>query len=202
MSIHRRSAWAFTLLALVAVAPARAEVLIVNIDAKHYGYSQSPIVPPVGDAVTPISEAPGGALLQFVLPAGVYEVTNAAGQAGALYDAFKFNEAAGGATWVWNFLIANGSDGNKVLLYGDGSDVAATEAEAAANAAGYLGTLVLTAQTTLSFMIRDYAVGDNTGGVSIRIAPVAVPEPASLAMLAAGVLLSAAAVARRRARAC
>lgn len=199
MTIRPRSTWAVALLALAAVAPARGDD-IVNIDANHYGYQESPVIPNVGQAVSPISTAPGE-LLQRTLTAGTYQVSNAAGDPQALYDAFKFNQATTGETWTWNFLITNDSDGNKAVLFGNGSDVTATQAEAAANAAGYVGYFTLTTTTVLNFMISDYAVGDNTGGVSLRITQIgatAVPEPAALAMLALGALLPAAALARRR----
>ncbi|OJW18759.1 MAG: hypothetical protein BGO49_23880 [Planctomycetales bacterium 71-10] len=196
MTIRPRSTWAVALLALAAVAPARGDE-IVNIDANHYGYQESPVIPSVGEAVSPISTAPGG-FLQRTLTAGVYQISNAVGDPQALYDAFKFNQATSGETWTWNFLITNADDGNKAVLFGNGSGLAATQADAAANAAGYVGYFTLTTTSTLNFMISDYAVGDNTGGVSLRITPLAVPEPAALAMMALGALLPAVALARRR----
>lgn len=201
----RRFTFAFALLALIAAAPARADVL-VNIDARHYGYQESATIPNIGQAVTPISEAPGGGFNQLILTAGIYEITNAAGQFGALFDAFKFNQATGGETWTWNFLLVNASAGNKAILFGNGAGLSATEDGAAAGAAGYSGFFALTGNAVLNFMIRDNSLGDNTGGVSLRIRQVAplnvaaVPEPAALAMLALGALLPAAALARRRGR--
>lgn len=203
MTIRPRSAWAVALLALAAVAPARGDD-IVNIAANRYGYQESPVIPNIGQAVTPISTAPGGEFLQRTLTAGIYKISNAAGQLGAIYDAFKFNEATSGDNWTWNFLITNASAGNKAVLFGNGSGVAATQADAAANAAGFVGYFALTTNAVLNFMIRDNAVGDNTGGVSLRITqigslnPAAVPEPAALAMMALGALLPVAVLARRR----
>ncbi len=203
MTTRTRFTWAVALLALTAAAPAQADVL-VNIDARYFGYQESASIPNIGQAVTPISEAPGGAFNQISLTAGIYEITNAAGQSGALFDAFKFNQATGGETWTWNFLITNATAGDKAVLFGNGAGLSTTEAEAAAGAAGYVGYFALASNATLNFMIRDNSLGDNTGGVSLRIRqfaplnPAAVPEPATLAMLALGAILPVATLARRR----
>ncbi|WP_337175697.1 PEP-CTERM sorting domain-containing protein [Paludisphaera sp.] len=213
MSIHRRPARALALAALVAlaVAPARADV-IVNVNASHYGYVESPTIPNIGTRVTPISEAPGGEFKDLILTAGIYKITNAAGQLRAKYDGFRFNQETTGENWTWNFLLTNADDGNKAILFG-GADTGlfATQAGAAAKAAAYVGYFALAVNTTLNFMISDNSVGDNTGGVSLRItrigdldtpgepaAPITAPEPAAFLMMALGAILPVAAIARRR----
>jgi hypothetical protein len=204
LSIHRRSTWILTLVALAVAVPAKADNL-VNIDAQLHGYAESATIPNIGTVVTPISDAPGGALNQLVgLTSGLYKITNAAGEAGASFDAFQYSQATGVQNWTWNFLVTNATAGNKTVLFGNGSDVAFTQAEAAANAAGKEWYFALTATSTLNFMIRDNYLADNAGGVSLRVTRIAdlnfpaVPEPASLVMLALGAILPAAALARRR----
>jgi hypothetical protein len=211
MSIHRHSAWVLALVALAAAAPARGDV-IVNINARHHGYAESPTIPNIGSQVTAITEAPGGVYEKVTLAQGIYRVTNAAGQLEALYDGFRFNQETTGENWTWNFLITNASAGGKAVLFG-GADVglSSTQAGAAAKAAEYVGYFALAVNTTLNFMISDNSVGDNSGGVSLLItkigdvnlpgepaAPITAPEPSAVIMMALGALLPAAALSRHR----
>lgn len=195
------------LFALILATPGLAPAdVIVNINAGYYGYAESGLAPKVGQVVTPISEAPGGGLNQLSLTAGTYMVTNAYGEVGALYNAFRFNEAQTGGNWSWSFVIANESDSNKTLLYGMGASLGSSAAEVASQASvqNFTAYFTLTANAVLNFMVRDNVVGDNTGGVSLRISQVpgtgiqAVPEPAGLVLLGIGALASIGLAARRR----
>ncbi len=205
MTLRFRSFRITALLALVLAAPAVAPAgVVVNIDARLYGYAESATIPAVGEAVTPVFDGVGDPYT-LDLTAGTYNVTNASGRPNALFDAFRFNVSTG-ESWVWNFLITNASDGNKAVLFGEGSGLGATAADVAAQSAvqDYTGYFTLAADATLRFMIRDYYLGDNAGGVSLlieevgQIGPVAVPEPTGLVLLGAGSLLAAATLIRRR----
>ena len=61
--------------------------------------------------------------------------------------------------------------------------------------ADYQAQLTLTSTTTLVFVVPDYALGDNTGGVSVLV--TAVPEPSTLLL---GLGSAAFLLMRRRAR--
>ncbi|WP_165244084.1 PEP-CTERM sorting domain-containing protein [Paludisphaera soli] len=206
MTLRSRSLRITALLAIVLAAPVVAPAgVIVNIDARYYGYAESATIPAVGEVVTPVVDAPGGLANQLILTAGTYKVTNASGEFGALFDAFRFNVSTG-ESWVWNFLITNASEGNKAVLFGEGSGLGATAEDVAAQSAvqDYSATFTLTKNAALNFMIRDYYLGDNAGGVSLLIQqvgpiiPVAVPEPTGLVLLGVGSLLAAATLVRRR----
>ncbi|AMV37074.1 PEP-CTERM sorting domain-containing protein [Planctomyces sp. SH-PL62] len=206
MTLRFRSLWIPALLASVLAAPAVAPAgVIVNIDARYYGYEGSQNIPAVGEAVTPISNAPDGLNKALNLTAGTYKVTNAFGQATALYNAFRFNESTG-ESWVWNFLITNATDGDKAVLFGEGSGLGATAEDVAAQSAveDYVAYFTLATNSVLNFVIRDSYLADNAGGVSLLIQEVAplgntaVPEPTGLVLLGAGSLLSATLIFRRR----
>lgn len=194
------------LMALALGTTAQADV-IVNIDARHSGYLESPDTPTVGTVVTPVSEAPGGLFNQLTLTAGTYRVTNASGEFGAKFDGFRFNEATTGQNWAWNFLISNASAGNQTVLFGEGASLGASPQELAAQyeVNNFVAEFTLTANAVLNFMIRDNDIGDNTGGVSLRIravgqdgTPTAAPEPSGLVLLGVGGLASAFALRRSR----
>jgi hypothetical protein len=143
---------------------------------------------------------------------GTYSVTDAWSQTsglepGALYDSWRFD---GGNDWAWHWkvLTDDGSHGSTI----DGSnyashillDIDPTESFSTENAAAIFGAgtsvpnLVLTATTTLDFVVNDYDLSDNAGGVSLDVACIAgaclgggsvgapggVPEPASLVLFA------------------
>jgi hypothetical protein len=165
-----------------------AHAVVVNIDAQVYGY-QFPTdpAPVVGQTVVPISNAPGGALNQLTLAAGTYTVSNATGMAGAdpNFSGWRFN---GGDNWVWSFVIVDDAT-KQVVLYADAGGVQGSQAAIAAQAdvQSFSTTLTLAQTTTLDFMVRDYGLYDNAGGMALNI-PTAVPEPASWALMLTGAL--------------
>jgi hypothetical protein len=179
-------------LAVLGAAPGSARAgQIVNIDATLYGY-QFPTdpAPQVGQVIHPISLAPGGALNQLTLPAGTYEISNATGLPGANPDftAWRFNSDP---NWVWSVVVADDAT-DKVVFYADRGGVQTTQAAIAADPSvqDFHGTFTLPATTTLDFMIRDYYLPDNAGGVSVNVAlqGSSVPEPSGLVILGSGAL--------------
>ncbi len=154
--------------------------------------------------------------VQLTLAAGTYDITNAA--TSGYYSGWNFN--SGGqflnatSNWVWAFNMAEHGGNILADVYAD--PVLNSQAAVAAltgssfhdgntllantSTASYHQTFTLTHTTTLDFYVDDYnwGLGDNYGGVALRITNItnAVPEPAPLAMLLAG--LGVLAVRRRR----
>lgn len=170
--------------ALFCYAQAHADV-IVNIDARQSGFEYpggggSDPAPVPGQVITPI-----GTLNQQTFAAGSYTITNATGLAGAnpSFTGWQFN---GGASWVWNFVIADDAT-HQVVFYADAGGIQSSQAAIAAqpDVQSFSGTFSLASSTTLDFMVRDFFLGDNAGGVALDITS-AVPEPGTLALLASG----------------
>lgn len=156
---------------------------IVNIDATRYGFAfPTDPAPVVGQIISPFSTS--GPLNQLTLSAGTYIVTNATGLPGADPDltASRFNS---GENWAWNFIIANDLD-KSVVLYGEAGGVASSKSGIAGQLSvqNFTSTFYLPTTTTLDFMIRDYYLPDNAGGVALNI--TAVPEPETYVMLLVG----------------
>jgi hypothetical protein len=175
--------------ALMSVSGAAAADAIVNIDATRNGFAFPTDPAPVpGQLITPI----GTPLNQLTLPAGTYNVTNAAGLlfTDPSFIGWRFN---GGASWVWNFVIADDAT-DRVVLYGEADGIQATQALIAAEPAvqNFSAMFTLPATTTLDFMVRDWFLGDNAGGVALYIAAAAtpaIPEPEQAVLLLAGLML-------------
>lgn len=170
-----------------------AGAAIINIDATVYGYAFPTDPAPVpGQIIAPFSLAPGGLLNQLTLPAGTYQVTNATGLSGAdpSFTGWRYDS---GPDWTWSFVIANDAN-DAVVAYADCGATLTSQAAVAALPAtqNVVDTFDLPVPTTLDFMIRDYFLPDNAGGVALNVQ--FVPEPGTLALFA----LSGLALIRRR----
>ncbi len=142
---------------------------------------------------------------QLTLDAGTYTITNAA--TSGYFSGWNFN--SGGqflnatSNWVWGFEMAE--HGGNILLDVYADPVLGSQASVAAltgssfhdgntlldttSTAGYHQTFTLAQTTTLDFYVDDYnwGLGDNYGGVALTI--TAVPEPAPVALMLAGLLV-------------
>ncbi len=156
--------------------------------------------------------------VQLTLGAGTYMVTNAATT--GMYSAWNFQGAPSSANWVWSFVMAadNGTNtqGTVVLddyIGGDASypnGIYATPALAAgatgvstfsdlttsptvlaaSSTAMFTDYFTLASTTTVDFLIDDFDLGDNGGGVALKITQISgVPEPSSFVLLGAALLV-------------
>jgi hypothetical protein len=155
---------------------AGSRAAIINIDATRYGFAfPTDPAPTPGQTITPITNPPGQPLNQMTFAAGTYQITNGTGRPGAdsNFTGWRFNS---NPNWVWNFVIADNAT-NKVVFYGEADGVQGTQAAIAAQPAvqNYLATFTLPATTTLNFMIRDYFLPDNAGGMALNLQ--LIPEP-------------------------
>ncbi len=165
-----------------------------------------------------------GALInpvQVTFAAGTYSINDAYSattglETGAVYDAWNF-EAGNGDAWAWHWkaLLDDGHDGatitpsnyaSYILLDVDPlypQDAFTSEAAAAAfGAATPASTLTFSTTTTVDFVVDDYYLPDNAGGVSLDIentsSPVSpVPEPAAWTLMLLGVAAIGGSVRRR-----
>jgi len=171
----------------IGVIPTAFGGMIVNIDATKYGFAAPTDPAPVpGQLISPFG--PGGALNHISLGAGTYTITNATGLAGATptFTGWRFNS---GNNWVWNFIISDAAT-NRVLMYKEAGGLKSSQSLIAAQSAvqNFSTSFTLATPKTLNFMIRDYNLSDNAGGVALNISPAAtaVPEPSSIALLGFG----------------
>lgn len=178
MRTSRVHAFAVLLIAALALAgcggsdsPIRAAPrTVINVDAMQYGfdYPTDP-APTLGQIVAPFSDAAGGALNQLTLGPGTYTISNAVGLAGAnpSFTAWRFN---GGNNWVWSVVIVDDAT-KKVVLYGEAGGIQSSQDAVASQAAvqAFSASFSLATTTVLDFMIRDYYLADNAGGVSVAI---------------------------------
>jgi hypothetical protein len=196
------SAFAFAALASGGI-PASAQG-IVNIDATLYGYNPiGATVPPDGTIIAPFSLAAGGMLNQITLGPGTYTVTNGSGLAGANPDFTAWRYDSGINDWAWNYVIAD--DVNDAVVDDRYPALGSSQTDVASNPSveNYSSTFTVPTTTVLDFMVGDYYLPDNAGGVTLQIQPLAaaVPEPSSVALLSFGFLpLGLIAVRRARSR--
>jgi hypothetical protein len=173
---------------------------IVNIDATLYGHSAydsfSPaaggLVAPVGPGGSAFSPSGGGTLNQLTLGPGMYTVTNATGLSGANpnFTGWNFDNRRDQATdpsWVWGAIIADDATHLIVSVPGAGG-VQSSQAAIAAqpDVQNFSATFTLAATATLDFMVNDYGLSDNAGGVSLNIQPT--PEPSTRALFGLGLI--------------
>ncbi|MGZ8248022.1 MAG: YDG domain-containing protein [Methylomagnum sp.] len=159
-----------TLQSVTGLLSVNVSPTIVNIDATKYGFAFPTDPAPVpGQVISPITNPTGGALNRLTLPAGTYTVSNGTGRSGAngSYTAWRID---GGANWVWNFVVADDAT-HQVVVYGEAGSTQSTQAAVAAQPAvqNFATTFTLPTATTLDFMVRDYGLTDNAGGVALNI---------------------------------
>jgi hypothetical protein len=194
----RRLTLAMALTGLTAMAGS----VTINIDATKYGCSQ---------CSAPTNIEPGTVLsdiytpkLQLTLGPGTYTFTNADPNGTDYYSAWQFNSGPG--NWVWSFVVAN--DSNSTVLMDDFVSGIDNTQSAMSNqtgtttydgmtllssttTAGFTDSLVLGASTTVDFLIDDYILDDNNGGVSLSISGpglggATAPEPSSVGLVLMG----------------
>jgi hypothetical protein len=193
-----RGAVAIVILAGCSAANAATIVIIdaqVNGAASAGGGPQNPDVLP-GAVLNDIY----GPKNQLTLDAGTYLITN--GATSGYYSAWNFEGYPNSPNWVWSFLIADDAT-SKVLADGWVSGVGSTQAAmaglvgtttwdgntqlSATSTRDFRDTLTLTHTTTVDFLIDDYYLPDNGGGVTLSIS--SVPEPSSITLLAAAAVI-------------
>jgi hypothetical protein len=197
LMIDCQRAVAGAVLALLILLPISASAVVINIDATQYGHSAfdgfSPapggnVVPfgPGGDAYTGVE----GSLNQIVLGAGTYSVTNATGEPTATFSGWNYDTRQDQSTdpsWVWDSIIAiEGANPHKLIIStpSAGSAQASLAAIATLPAVqNFYTTFTLANTSTLDFMVNDYGLSDNAGGVSLDIQRI--PEPSTFALACA-----------------
>lgn len=202
---------AFTLVGTTAAVATPASAVIVNISGTQNGEE-------TGGANCFI--ACEGALInavQVTFAPGTYTFYDAynpiTGLApGALYDAWNYNTSQSNSwAWHWKALRDDGSQGSTInpdnyasyiLLDIDSTQSFPTESAAAAfGAATPPPSLTFAVTTTVNFVVNDYYLADNDGGVSLDVRQDeigdAVPEPATWAMMVCSFGLVGGAMRRR-----
>ncbi len=212
-----RAAVAVSIGLLLLFGSGEAGAVIVNIDATVSGCttcSGGPLNADVALSTVVTLIKP----VQITLAPGTYTITNAATvngvETGANPTFLAWNFEAGNPNgFAWSFLVAtDNGNGTGTMLKGDFVNGTFPTLAAAASAtgletfsystllpgtstAGFIDTLTLSKMTTLDFFSDDNFLGDNSNGVALKIE--AVPEPATLLLVGAGVAGLAALGARR-----
>ena len=132
---------------------------IVNINAQVSGYNAGAVTAPVA----------------LVLSAGCYQVADASGKSGAIYDALNYHVGVAN-DWAWQYRIVNVQTGATILYVAAPTNESpathyASELQAS-NAGHALGaqTFCLSTTTTVGFVVDDNYLPDNIGGVSLLVA--------------------------------
>jgi hypothetical protein len=194
----RLSIFASAVAIAVVAGNTAANATLITIDSQVNGAStasggpQNPDVLP--GAFLPDIYSPKD---QLTLGAGTYVITNAA--TSGYFSAWNFEGYPSTPNWVWSFLIADDATSRVLVddyVLGVGSTQAAMAGLtgtttwdgntqlSATSTQDFTDTLILTHTTTLDFLIDDYFLGDNGGGIALDIAPASsassIPEPSSL----------------------
>jgi hypothetical protein len=178
--------------ALATISISSAKAMVINLSA-------SPIDP---NASPGTAAASGGEYtynpVNVALSAGTYSVSVVGIAGGGLYDAWTINEPAGPGSYTdgFHFNLGQGD-----VSYLTGVNYNSNAQALAAYEAMSPDVFTLATATTVAFYLNDSAAlyfADDSGGVSVGLTQV--PEPASLALLAAG-LFSLSFIRRRRASA-
>jgi hypothetical protein len=170
--------------ALAALSSTPAKAVIVNIDATVSGCDISHCnglhLPPgsvLGAVINPV---------QLALGPGTYTITDGSGQLGAnpSFTAWRYD---GGPDWVWSFMVVDDAT-KSVLVQGCCGLGFNTQAGAATQpfAQNYSTTLTLPSAKTVDFIIEDYYLPDNAGGITLQV--TSVPEPSSWLLIGCGLL--------------
>jgi hypothetical protein len=190
-----------------------ANTITVVIDAKVDGAASASGGPNVPDVL------PGAALVniyspkdQLTLGPGTYVITN--GATSGYYSAWNYEGYPSSPNWAWSFLIADDATSTVLVdgYVGAGQPTQAAMAGlvgtttwdgltqlSATSTADFSATMTLTHATTLDFLIDDYDLVDNGGGVTLNITGISgVPEPNAPLLLASGLILVVACAARLR----
>ncbi len=202
-------------LALTSLSATAQAGSIVDIDSQVSGCSicsgVSAVTPGtfLGDIYLPV---------QLTLGPGTYSVTNADTTANDYYSAWNFEGYPTSQNWVWSFVMAadNGSGTAGTVILDDyiagvyASQSAASGATgistyddltalSGTSTAGFVDQFVLASTTTVDFLIDDYDLSDNGGGVALDITQInGVPEPSSFVPLGVALLGLAALAARSK----
>jgi hypothetical protein len=135
------------------------------------------------------------------LPAGTYELVDAWGLPGAVYDTWNFEQSVPG-TWASHYVAAEVTAAGDYRLLVDGVSLldptcanpyCAWDTQAQA-AAAFLATpaygFTLATPAVVAFASADYFLPDNLGGISLLLTPVIEPPTAVLLMAGLGLLLA------------
>jgi hypothetical protein len=204
---------AFVIATALGLIASPASAMVINISGTQNGEQSEGGPEETGALISPV---------QVTFQPGTYLISDAYNpsqgyESGAIYDAWNF-EAGNPQAWAWHWkaLLDDGADGATInssnysahlLLDVDSlnpQDTFTSESAAAAfGAATTPSTLTFTATTTVDFIVDDYYLPDNAGGVSLDIqslstAPAAVPETASWAMMLCGFGLVGTGLRRRK----
>jgi hypothetical protein len=189
---------AVVLVLMATCVPARAGT-IVYIDSMADGcsYCNGPENVLPGTSVYVYSPR-----VQVTLGPGTYDITNAA--ASGYYSGWNYQGYPSSSNWTWGFLAVN--DANSLVMMDDyigatlptQADVAnatgittydGNTVLSATSTAAFADTLTLAATTTIDFVVDDYQLGDNGGGVALDIEPAgSAPEPASWLLFGLGLV--------------
>lgn len=194
MSFHRsRAAAVATFLAAASLAAHADTVINIQGFGADGAGTVSPLTYPLAAGTVIALSNP----VLLALPAGNFSLVDAWGLPGALYDTWNFERSAPGS-WASHYVAALARPDGQFSVLVDGVSLLDpscsnhfcawdTQAQAAAAFAATPAYRFTLAQAgTVAFVSADYFLPDNLGGISLLLSAAPVPEPASWALLAAG----------------